>query len=95
MEDSSVDRNRDRIKVKFQQRYVMSHRNLTYVVRRFGGTAIPIQMVQILPTRTLCTVFFISAVGEELGWSGYAIDPMQNRWDALPERASCWEWFGP
>jgi membrane protease YdiL (CAAX protease family) len=28
-------------------------------------------------------VFFISALGEELGWSGYALDPMQARWGAL------------
>jgi hypothetical protein len=26
---------------------------------------------------------FVAALGEELGWSGYAIDPMQNRWNAL------------
>jgi uncharacterized protein len=24
--------------------------------------------------------FFVAAVGEELGWSGYAIEPMQARW---------------
>lgn len=28
-------------------------------------------------------VFFIGAIGEELGWSGYIIDPMQNRYGAL------------
>lgn len=28
-------------------------------------------------------VFFIMALGEELGWSGYIIDPMQERWGAL------------
>lgn len=28
-------------------------------------------------------VFFVAAAGEELGWQGYAIDPMQNRWGAL------------
>jgi membrane protease YdiL (CAAX protease family) len=26
---------------------------------------------------------FIAALGEELGWSGYAIDPLQDRWNAL------------
>jgi hypothetical protein len=26
---------------------------------------------------------FIAALGEELGWSGYVIDPMQDRWGAL------------
>jgi len=28
-------------------------------------------------------VLFIAALGEELGWSGYVIDSMQDRWDAL------------
>jgi CAAX protease family protein len=28
-------------------------------------------------------VFFILAMGEEAGWSGYAIDPLQDRWGAL------------
>lgn len=27
---------------------------------------------------------FIAAEGEELGWSGYAIDRMQDRWGAFP-----------
>jgi membrane protease YdiL (CAAX protease family) len=27
--------------------------------------------------------FFVAALGEELGWSGYVIDPLQNRWGAL------------
>lgn len=27
--------------------------------------------------------FFVSAVGEELGWSGYALAPLQDRWGAL------------
>ncbi len=28
-------------------------------------------------------VFFVAALGEELGWSGYVIDAMQDRWGAL------------
>ena len=27
--------------------------------------------------------FFIGVFGEELGWTGYALDPMQERWSAL------------
>lgn len=27
--------------------------------------------------------FFVGALGEELGWSGYATEPMQDRWGAL------------
>jgi membrane protease YdiL (CAAX protease family) len=31
----------------------------------------------------MLAAFFVGALGEELGWSGYAIDPMQERWGAL------------
>ncbi len=31
----------------------------------------------------LFLLFFIGDAGEELGWTGYAIEPMQNRWGAL------------
>jgi len=31
----------------------------------------------------LMLVFFVTALGEELGWSGYAIDPLQQRWGAV------------
>ena len=29
-------------------------------------------------------VFFVAALGEELGWSGYVIEPMQDRTGAIP-----------
>ncbi|MGO9995416.1 MAG: CPBP family intramembrane glutamic endopeptidase [Steroidobacteraceae bacterium] len=56
---------------------------LSYAVQRLAGTPVPTPQLTILPTLTLCVVFFASAVGEELGWSGYAIDRMQNRCGAL------------
>ena len=56
---------------------------LSYVVLRLLGTPVPVPQIHILPTLTLCVVFFVGAVGEELGWSGYAIDPMQKRWGSL------------
>jgi membrane protease YdiL (CAAX protease family) len=31
----------------------------------------------------LFAAFLVAALGEEIGWSGYAIDPMQARWPAL------------
>jgi membrane protease YdiL (CAAX protease family) len=31
----------------------------------------------------LFAAFLVAALGEEIGWSGYAIDPMQQRWSAL------------
>lgn len=55
----------------------------SYAVLRLIGTPVPSPDIQILPTIALFAVFFIAAVGEEVGWSGYAIDPMQSRWGAL------------
>lgn len=42
----------------------------------------PIQIpVLWLPVFTV--LYLITGAGEELGWSGYATDPMQNRWGVL------------
>jgi len=43
-----------------------------------GKIIIPFQLIPIL-----VVVFFLFAVGEETGWTGYATDPMQARWSAL------------
>ncbi|MHB8417201.1 MAG: CPBP family intramembrane glutamic endopeptidase [Myxococcales bacterium] len=56
---------------------------LAFWVMRLSGTAVPAPRLAALPTLALCGVFFLGAVGEELGWSGYAIDPMQDRWGVL------------
>lgn len=52
-------------------------------VLRLTGTSVPAPHIPVIPTLILCVVFFIGALGEELGWSGYAIEPMQDRWGAL------------
>jgi len=52
------------------------------VIRR-TGTPVPAPRAALIPALLLCAVFFIGALLEELGWSGYLIDPMQNRWGAL------------
>lgn len=56
---------------------------LSFGVIRLSGTLVPIPSIPILPTVIMCVAFFIGALGEELGWSGYATDPMQNRLGAL------------
>lgn len=56
---------------------------LAFGVLRVTGTPVPAPEFQIVPTIMLIVGFFIFALGEELGWSGYAIDPMQERWGAL------------
>ena len=57
---------------------------LSFGVLRLTGTPVPAPPIAILPALPLCVVFFIGALGEELGWSGYAIDPLQAKWGALP-----------
>lgn len=56
---------------------------LSFVVQRLLGEDVPIPQIAILEVIALCVVGFFGALGEELGWSGYALDPMQARWGAL------------
>ena len=55
----------------------------SYVVMRLMGVVLPAPQVSLTTTAILFIVFFVAAVGEELGWSGYAIDPLQERFGAL------------
>lgn len=56
---------------------------LSFFVIRLSGTHLPAPFITLQSTLILFVVFFIAALGEELGWSGYTIDPMQERWGAL------------
>ncbi|MEL1135765.1 type II CAAX endopeptidase family protein [Desulfitobacterium sp. THU1] len=57
---------------------------LSFGLMRLTEIPVPAPMIAVLPTLIMCVVFFIGALGEELGWSGYIIDPMQDRLGALP-----------
>lgn len=56
---------------------------LSWVVMRLGGVPVPAPVLSIGGTLALFVVLFVAAVGEELGWSGYAIDPLRERLGAL------------
>lgn len=56
---------------------------LSFVVLRITGGALPNPPFSPITTVVLFALFFITAVGEELGWMGYAIDPLQERFGAL------------
>ncbi len=57
---------------------------LSYAVMRAFGLPLPDPIqVPLLIAPLLLLAFFIANTGEELGWTGYAIDPMQNRWGAI------------
>ena len=56
---------------------------LSYVAMRLMGVPLPTPQFSFVTTLALFVAFFIAALGEELGWSGYAIDPLQDRFGAL------------
>jgi uncharacterized protein len=57
---------------------------LTYGVVRLMGLPLPDEpYFPFLLIPLLFVVFFIFAIGEEVGWTGYVTDPMQDRWSAL------------
>jgi membrane protease YdiL (CAAX protease family) len=57
---------------------------LQYGLIRWMGVPLPIPQIPVVATLGMSLALFLAALGEELGWSGYAIDPMQDRWGALP-----------
>ncbi len=56
---------------------------LSFGIMRCIGVQLPAPEIRFLPTLVLCGVTFVAALAEELGWSGYAVDPMQRRWGVL------------
>lgn len=53
---------------------------VSWVILAFSGTALPAPQFSILGECTIVAAFFIGAQGEEIGWSGYAIEPIQGWW---------------
>jgi membrane protease YdiL (CAAX protease family) len=47
------------------------------------GEALPESLFPLGAVPILFIVFFILALGEEVGWMGYAYDPMEERWNAF------------
>jgi CAAX protease family protein len=56
---------------------------LSYGVIRLMGVLLPAPQFSVVTPFALFIAFFIGALCEELGWSGYAIDPLQERFGAL------------
>jgi uncharacterized protein len=57
---------------------------LSYGMMRMAGSPVPAPQISLMPTLMMCVAFFVAASCEELGWSGYVIDRIQDRWGALP-----------
>ena len=57
---------------------------LIYVVIRLLGLPIPSGFyISLISIPFLFMLFFVGAVAEEIGYMGYAVDPMQERFGAL------------
>jgi membrane protease YdiL (CAAX protease family) len=56
---------------------------LSYIVMRVADLPLPDPQIPWVMAPLFLSAFFIFAIGEELGWMGYAFDPMRNRWGAL------------
>jgi uncharacterized protein len=56
---------------------------LSYWYVKFTGVLLPLPPLSLLSVCIFFVVYFIGAIGEELGWSGYIITTMQNKYGAL------------
>ena len=56
---------------------------VVYGLMHWMGMPLPTPQVSVVPALLMFFAFFVGALGEELGWSGYVLDPMQARWSAL------------
>lgn len=56
---------------------------MAYWLMRLIGLPVPSAWVIPAAAPLIFLAFFIAAAGEELGYMGYAIDPLQERWGAL------------
>jgi len=56
---------------------------MSFAAIRLSGLPVPVPEINVLQASILVAAFFLAALGEELGWCGYAIDPMQSKRGAL------------
>jgi len=56
---------------------------LSYLYLKMTGEILPEPPIPFLSVIIFFFVFFISAIGEEVGWSGYVTDPLQNKYGAF------------
>ncbi len=71
---------------------------LSYGLMRLIGLPLPAPRFPVVAAVAMFLAFFVGGLGEELGWSGYAIDALQVRWNALESSTllglvwAVWHW---
>lgn len=56
---------------------------LEYGIMRLAGMPVPDPQFSLLALPVFFLLFFVAGIGEEIGWTGYATDPLQDRRTAL------------
>jgi membrane protease YdiL (CAAX protease family) len=56
---------------------------VAYISMRMLDVPLPVPALSVSIVPALFLLFFLAALAEELGWSGYVLDPLQSRWGAL------------
>jgi membrane protease YdiL (CAAX protease family) len=56
---------------------------VVYALMRWMDLPLPAPQVPLFGSLLMALGFFVGALGEELGWSGYVLEPLQARWHAL------------
>lgn len=56
---------------------------VSYALMRLTGADLPDARVPLVPTLLLAAGMFAAALCEELGWAGYATEPLRARWGYL------------
>lgn len=57
---------------------------VAYALMRLLGRALPAPEISLVTAAALFALYVVAGAGEELGWTGFALEPMQRRWGALP-----------
>ena len=55
-----------------------------FLVQRLIGFAVPMPHFAMVPTLVLALLFLFAAACEELGWTGFALEPLLERFGAAP-----------
>jgi uncharacterized protein len=56
---------------------------VVFSLMRWMDMPLPAAQFHLWPALLMFIAFFVEGLGEELGWSGYALEPLQARWGAL------------